>query len=82
MGISTTVMIQRIQTIWLALAAACGFSMAKLPLFTATLPNAGTRNFLASESLLVFALIIAIAAMSFVAIFLFGGGDSISFKSR
>jgi uncharacterized membrane protein YwaF len=64
-------MIQRIQSVWLALAAICGFAMAKVPLFSATLTDLSKRNILASESLLAFALIIGIAAMSVVAIFLF-----------
>jgi hypothetical protein len=64
-------MIQRIQSVWLALAAICGFAMAKVPLFTATLLDLSKRSILASESLLSFALIIGIAAMSVVAIFLF-----------
>ncbi len=64
-------MIQRIQTLWLALAAICGFAMAKVPLFSATLTDGTTRSYLASESLLSFALIIGIACLSTVAIFLF-----------
>lgn len=64
-------MIQRIQTIWLAIAAICGFAMARVPLFTATLTDGTKRNYLASESLLSFALIIGIACLSTVAIFLF-----------
>jgi Domain of unknown function (DUF4293) len=64
-------MIQRIQTVWLALAAICGFAMAKVPLFTATLTDLSKRSFLATESLLAFALIIGIAATSVVTIFLF-----------
>lgn len=64
-------MIQRIQTIWLALAAICGFAMAKVPLFTATLADQSKRHYLASESLLSFALAVGIASMSLIAIFLF-----------
>ncbi|HEY8397895.1 MAG TPA: DUF4293 domain-containing protein [Flavihumibacter sp.] len=64
-------MIQRIQTVWLALAAICGIAMAKVPLFSATLADNSVRNFLATESLLSFALAIGIAAMSLVAIFLY-----------
>ena len=64
-------MIQRIQTIWLALAAACGFAMANVPLFNATLNNQASRTILASESLLAFALIIGAACLAVVAIFLF-----------
>ena len=64
-------MIQRIQTIWLALAAICGFAMAKVPLFNATLADKTNRIYLASESLVVFALCIAVAVMAAVAIFLY-----------
>ncbi len=64
-------MIQRIQTIWLAIAALCGFAMARVPLFKATLADKTVRNYLASESLLSFALIIAIACLAAVAIFLY-----------
>ncbi len=64
-------MIQRIQSVWLALAAICGFAMAKVPLFSATLTDLSKRSILATESLLAFALIVGVAAMSVVAIFLF-----------
>src|SRR5688572_1319423 len=64
-------MIQRIQTVWLALAAICGFAMARVPLFTATLADKSTRTFLATESLLTFALVIGIACLSLVIIFLY-----------
>ncbi|ULQ56572.1 DUF4293 domain-containing protein [Flavihumibacter rivuli] len=64
-------MIQRIQTVWLALAAICGFTMAKVPLFHATLSDGSSRNFLATENLLAFALIVGIACMSIIAIFLY-----------
>ncbi|KYP15841.1 DUF4293 domain-containing protein [Flavihumibacter sp. CACIAM 22H1] len=64
-------MIQRIQTIWLALAAICGFAMARIPLFAATLQDGTVRHYLATESLLSFALAIGIAVLSAVAIFLY-----------
>ena len=64
-------MIQRIQSVWLAIAAICGFAMAKVPLFSATLTDLSKRSILATESLLAFALIVGVAAMSVVAIFLF-----------
>ncbi len=64
-------MIQRIQTIWLALAAACGIAMSKVPLFVATLANNTERVYYASENLVVFALSMAVACMALVAIFLF-----------
>lgn len=64
-------MIQRIQTIWLAIAAVAGFAMAKVPLFSAVLTDQSTRKFMATESLLAFALIIGVACMAVIAIFLF-----------
>jgi hypothetical protein len=64
-------MIQRIQSVWLALAAICGFAMAKVPLFAATLPDGTVRHFLATESLLSFALAVGIATLATVTIFLF-----------
>jgi hypothetical protein len=64
-------MIQRIQTVYLAFAAICGFLMVKAPLFKATLSDLSVRTFLASESLIVFALVAAVAILSIVAIFLF-----------
>ncbi|MBZ5858286.1 DUF4293 domain-containing protein [Flavihumibacter profundi] len=64
-------MIQRIQSVWLALAAICGFTMAKVPLFSATLTDQTKRSFLATESLLTFALIVGIACLSVVTIFLY-----------
>lgn len=64
-------MIQRVQTIWLAAAAICGFAMANTPLFTATLTDQTKRSILAAESLLAFALAVGIAILSTVAIFLY-----------
>lgn len=64
-------MIQRIQSVWLALAAVCGFAMARVPLFSATLSDNTVRHYLATESLLSFALAIGIAVLSVVAIFLY-----------
>lgn len=64
-------MIQRIQTVWLLLAVVCGFGMTKIPLFSATLPDTTTRELIATESLLLFAIVIVIAALALVTIFLF-----------
>jgi uncharacterized membrane protein len=64
-------MIQRIQTVYLAFAAICGILMVQAPLFKATLSDMSVRTFLASESLIVFALVAAVAILSIVAIFLF-----------
>ena len=65
------VMIQRIQTIWLALAAVAGFSMSRVPLFTGTLQNASIQKIVATESLVLFALAIGTACLAIACIFLF-----------
>jgi peptidoglycan/LPS O-acetylase OafA/YrhL len=64
-------MLQRIQTIWLLLAAACGFSMYKVTIFEAVLPNNTSYRLSATESLLLFAVIISISCLSLIAVFLF-----------
>ena len=64
-------MIQRVQTIWLLLAAVCGFALTQVPLFTGRLPNQIVRSVLATESLLLFALIIGAACLALACIFLF-----------
>src|SRR5580693_3726316 len=64
-------MLQRIQTIWLLLASACGFSMYRVTLFEAILPNNTYYRLSATESLLLFAVIISIAILSLIAVFLF-----------
>ena len=64
-------MIQRIQTIWLLLAAASGFLYTQVPLFTATLADNVEKDFLTKESLLLFAVVICVSLLAAVAIFLF-----------
>lgn len=65
-------MIQRIQSVWLLLAALCGFLvLTDAPIFKATLANNVVRNLSANDSLLLFALIIGIACLSLIGIFLF-----------
>ena len=64
-------MIQRIQSLWLLLAAACGFGMSKVPVFEATLSSNMVYNLLATESLLLFAVIVGAACLSTICIFLF-----------
>ncbi len=64
-------MIQRVQTIWLLLAAVCGFALTQVPLFNGRLPNEIIRRVLATESLLLFALIIGAACLALACIFLF-----------
>ncbi|MEO6917258.1 MAG: DUF4293 domain-containing protein [Chitinophagaceae bacterium] len=64
-------MIQRIQTIWLILAAACGFMLTQLPLFVGRLSNQIIKRLLATESLLLFAVSIGTALLAAACIFLF-----------
>jgi len=64
-------MIQRIQSVWLLLAAICGFLTTEAPIFKATLANNTLRSVMANDSLLLFAIIIGIACLCFIDIFLF-----------
>jgi hypothetical protein len=64
-------MIQRIQSIWLLLAAIAGFLITEAPIFKATLANNVQRSVMATDSLLLFALIIGIACLCVIGIFLF-----------
>jgi len=64
-------MIQRIQTLWLALAGAAGLLTYKLPLWKGVLANGTEEKFMGPQSLLLFALIIITCLLSFTAIFLF-----------
>ena len=63
-------MIQRIQTIWLFLAAIAGFFMTRVPLYEASTGSVPV-TYTATESLLLFALTIVAALLAFVSIFLF-----------
>lgn len=64
-------MIQRIQTVWLLLAAIIAFTYTQVPLFTGTLPDAVEIRFLPTEDLLLFALAVAVGLLAATAIFLF-----------
>ena len=64
-------MIQRIQTIWLLLAAIAGFFLTKLPLYEGSTGSGLPVTYTATESLLLFALTIVAALLAFVSIFLF-----------
>ncbi|MBS1563288.1 MAG: DUF4293 domain-containing protein [Bacteroidetes bacterium] len=64
-------MIQRIQSIWLLLAAISGFLIMKAPIFEITLANNTLRSVMATDSLLLFALVIGIASLCVISIFLF-----------
>jgi hypothetical protein len=64
-------MIQRIQTLWLLLGAIAGFLMTEAPLFKADLANNLTQTVIATDSLWLFAIIMAAAIVAMIAIFLF-----------
>jgi len=64
-------MIQRIQSVWLLLAAICGFLATKAPIFSGTLANNSAIDLVAANSLLLFAVLVGIACLCCIAIFLF-----------
>lgn len=64
-------MIQRIQSLWLLLAAAAGFLTYQLPLWAGTLQGEGIKKFNATDNLLFFALTIAVSMLAVTAIFLY-----------
>ena len=72
-------MIQRIQSVWLLLAALSGFLMTQVPLFIGTSANKVTKNVIATESLLLFALSMGVACLALACIFLYKN-RSLQFK--
>jgi len=64
-------MIQRIQSLWFLLSAVSGFAMTQIPLFSARLANNAQRQLLATESLLLFALVMALTLLALACLFLF-----------
>lgn len=64
-------MIQRIQSVWLLLAAACAAALFFFPIYGGVLQNDTVDNYLASSSYLLFLLAIISAALPFITIFLF-----------
>lgn len=64
-------MIQRVQSVWLFLAALCGFALTQIPLFIGTFANNVIKRIIATESLLLFALSICVACLAVACIFLF-----------
>ena len=64
-------MIQIKQTIWLLLAAITGILITQVPLFAANLAGETIRSFIATESLLLFAVAIVAALVGLLSIFLF-----------
>lgn len=72
-------MIQRKQTLWLLLAAICGFAMAKVSIFEAVLTTKVIQEVMATDSLLLFAVIAGISVLCIICIFLFKN-RSLQFK--
>ena len=64
-------MIQRVQTIWLLLAAIAGFLFTQLPTYVASSAGVVSRRFLPTENLLMFALAVLAGILGLAAIFLF-----------
>lgn len=64
-------MIQRLQSVWLLLAAVCGFALTQVPLFIGRLANDVVKKVIATESLLLFSLSIGTACLALVCIFLY-----------
>ncbi|HEX6180895.1 MAG TPA: DUF4293 domain-containing protein [Chitinophagaceae bacterium] len=64
-------MIQRIQSVWLLLAAACAFLTYTTVLYTGTLLNGTQLKFVLADHFLMVAYIIGLATLSLVAIMLF-----------
>ena len=64
-------MIQRIQTIWLLLAAASGFATLKLPFYIGSIGNTPAESFTAMSNTFLMILTVAAAIIALVALFLF-----------
>ena len=64
-------MIQRIQSLWLLLAATAGSLTYVLPLWSGQLQDGSRKQFYGRENLLFFALVVATVLLALVAIFLF-----------
>lgn len=65
-------MIQRIQSLWLLLAAACAFAGFKFPFFSGTkLNEAALQKLTASGNFLILLLTVSVGALALFAIFLF-----------
>ena len=65
-------MIQRMQTLWLLAAAACGFTSLKLPFYIGSIGNAPAENFTAMSNTLLMILTVAAAILALVTVFLYG----------
>ena len=75
-------MIQRVQTIWLLLAAVAGFFTTQIPLYAGVMAGDVSKKYFATESLLLFATAIIASLLAVIAIFLFKNrGTQIKFTS-
>ena len=64
-------MIQRIQSVWLLLAAICAFVTYTLVLYVGTLPDATKKQFVLGDHFLLVAFIVALGVLALICIFLF-----------
>lgn len=64
-------MIQRLQSVWLLLAAICAFVTYTLVLYSGTVADGSPRLFALGDHFLLVAIIIALGLLSLVTIFLF-----------
>ena len=64
-------MIQRVQSIWLLLAAVCAFVTYPLVLYVGKLVDGSERQFLLGDHFLLMMFIIALGVLSLICIFLF-----------
>ena len=64
-------MIQRIQSVWLLLAAICAFVTYPLVLYVGKLADASERQFLLGDHFILMIFIIALGILSLITIFLF-----------
>ena len=64
-------MIQRIQTLWLLLAAASVFLLFKFPLYGGLVTGGSAIMLMAADNMVLFILAMVLAALPLVAIFLF-----------
>lgn len=64
-------MIQRVQSIWLLLAALCAFITYKMVLYIGTVADGTERRFVLADNFLLVGCIIALGVLSLITIFLF-----------
>jgi len=64
-------MLQRIQTVWLLAASACGLLSLKASFFIGSISTEAASNFTGMNDLLIMILTIVAATVAFIAIFLY-----------